>query len=138
VLPVKLYIVIENVVLARNVVHVQTCLSDDAVRIVELCGLGEMRDIAGVNQKSGFYRQRADLVDRFLQSADRVRVSWLVEPDMAVADLQEGEPARARGLCFADDSKRVWYPARDGPQHARARPSHAFQDLAPADAVIVM
>ena len=46
-----------------------------------------MRDIAGVNDKGWLDGKRIDLVDRFLQRADGVRIRRLVEPDMAVADL---------------------------------------------------
>jgi hypothetical protein len=49
-----------------------------------------MGDIAGVNDEGRLDRERTDLVQRFLERAEGVRVRRLVEADMAVADLQEG------------------------------------------------
>src|SRR6202040_3620242 len=134
VLAIEPHIIIENVVLARDVVNVEARLRDDAIGVVELGRLGEMRDIAGMNDECWLRRERADLLDGFLERADGIRIGGLVEADMAVADLQEREPARRRSLRFADDADGARYPARHGPQHARSRPGHAFQDFAPADA----
>ena len=85
---------------------------------------------------AGFAGSVLDLVDGFLERADGVRIGGLVEADMAVADLQEREPARRRSLRFADDAHGTRHPARHGPQHASSGPGHAFEDFAPADAVI--
>ena len=93
-LAVELLVIVEDVVLARDVVHVEARLRDDAIGVVELGRLGEMRDVAGMNDEGRLHRQRVDLVDRFLERADGIRIGGLVEADMAVADLQECQPAR--------------------------------------------
>ena len=94
---VELHVLVEDVVFARHVMHVEPGLRDDAVGVVEFGRLGEMGDIAGVNDEGWLDRKRLDLVDRFLERADGVGVGRLVEPDMAVADLQEGQPTRFGG-----------------------------------------
>jgi len=88
--------------------------------------------------KEGFYRDQLDLVDRFLERADGVRIGRLVEADMAVADLQEGEPFRFGRLRRTDQSQRARHAARNGPEHAGAGPGHAFKDAAAAYSVPVI
>ena len=61
VLAVELHVIVENVVLARHVVNVEARLRDDAIGVVELGRLGEMRDIAGMNDEGRLRRERADL-----------------------------------------------------------------------------
>jgi hypothetical protein len=81
------------------------------------------------------------IVDRFLERADRVRIGRLVEADMAVADLQEGQPFRFGRLCRADKAQRARHAARNGPEHAGAGPGHAFKDAAaahPAPVIMVV
>ena len=133
-------ILIDDVVLARHVMHVEFRLADHLVGIVEFGGAREMRDITGMDHERGALRHRADLVDRLLQRGERVRIGGFVEADMAVADLQEGEAGGALlgGLRIAEQIQRFWHAARDGPEHARARPDHAFQCVAPVDAVVVV
>jgi hypothetical protein len=82
-------------------------------------------------------RQGVNFLNRLFQRAERVGVGGLVKTDMAVADLQEGKTTAVRGLRFAHNSERVRHAAGNGPQHARATPSHAFENLAPADAVLL-
>src|SRR4029077_9303568 len=57
---------------------------------------------------------------------------------MAIADLQERKTRGFRRLRFAHNSERVRHATRNGPQHTRAAPGHAFQDLAAADAVAIV
>src|SRR5207247_1071357 len=135
---VELHVFVENVMFARNVMHVEPGLRDDAVGVVEFGWLGEMGDIAGVNDEGWLDRKRIDLVQRFLERADSVRVRRLVESDMAVADLQEGQPTRCDGPCLADNAHRARDAAGDGPQDAGTGPGHAFENFAPADAVPVI
>src|SRR4029077_3359417 len=52
---VKLHVFVENVMLARHVMHVEPRLRDDAVGVVEF---GEMGDIAGVNDEGWLDRKR--------------------------------------------------------------------------------
>src|SRR5262249_43381006 len=87
---VELHALVEEVVLTRNVMHVEPGLRDDAVGVVEFGWLGEMGDIAGMNDEGWLHAKRLDLADRFLERAEGVGIGGLVEPDMAVADLQEG------------------------------------------------
>jgi hypothetical protein len=87
---VERHALVEHVVLAGNVVHVEPRLRDDAIGIVEFRRLGEVGDIASVNDEGRLDRKRIDLVHRFLERAERIGVRRLVESDMAVADLQEG------------------------------------------------
>jgi hypothetical protein len=116
--------------------HVEAGLRDDAIGIVELGQPGEMRDVAGVNEEGRLHRRCLDLVDRFLKRADGVGIGRLVEADMAVADLQERQPARLLcGPCLADEANRSRNAARNRPQHAGAGPGHALEDLTPADAL---
>ena len=75
--------------LAGHVVHVEASLGDDPVGVVEFGRLGQMRDIAGMNDEGWLHRQGLDLVDRLFERADGVGIGGLVETDMAVADLQE-------------------------------------------------
>ena len=84
---VELHVLVEDVMFARHVMHVEPGLRDDAVGVVELGRLGEMGDIAGMNDEGWLHAQSLDLVDRFLERAERVGIGRLVEPDMAVADL---------------------------------------------------
>src|SRR5262249_17904314 len=94
-----------------------------------------MADVAGVDHEGRLLGQRIDLADGLFQRAERVGIGGLVEADMAVADLQEGETMAVRSLRLAHNPERVRYAAGDGPQHAGATPGHAFQDFAPVDAV---
>src|ERR1700712_2022147 len=93
-----------------------------------------MGDVAGVNHERRFYGHRLDLVNGFLERTDCVRISRLVEADMAVADLQECQAGRFGRLRRADQSERAGHPTRNGPEHAGACPGHAFQHAAATDA----
>ena len=94
-----------------------------------------MADVAGMDHERRLLRQGIDLGDRLFQRAERVGIGGFVEADMAVADLQEGKATALRGLGLAHDPERVRHAAGNGPQHARATPGHAFQNLAPVDDV---
>src|SRR5580693_2914133 len=48
-LTIELAVLVEEVVLARDVMHVEAGLRNDAVGIVELGNLRQMTDVAGVN-----------------------------------------------------------------------------------------
>ncbi len=65
-------------------------------RVVELVRPGEMGDVAGVNHEGGLVRQSADLVDGLGQSGVRIGIGRLVEADVAVRNLDEGESRRGR------------------------------------------
>jgi hypothetical protein len=63
VVVIELHPLVEEIVLARHIVHVEPGLGHDAIGVVELGRLGEMRDVPGVNHEGGFCRQRFDLRD---------------------------------------------------------------------------
>ena len=70
--------------------------------------------------------------------AERVRVGRLVEADVAVADLQEGEgrgAPRRRPARWPRPIDRGT-PPRQRPEDAGAGPGHAFEKAAPVDAVV--
>ena len=73
VLAVELRVFVEDIVFARNVMDVEPGLRDDAVGVVEFGWLGEMGDIAGMNDKGWLHAKRLDLADRFLER-NRVRI----------------------------------------------------------------
>src|SRR4051794_4430908 len=135
---VELDLLVDDVVLARYVMHVELGLRDDAIGVIEFLDLRQMRDVAGVDHERWLFRHRVDLVDGFLQRADRIRIGRLVEADMAVADLQERHAGGLGGQRRVDNAERARHAAGDGPEHAGAGPGHAFQDLASADTVPVV
>src|ERR1700692_2704232 len=83
-------------------------------------------------------RQRDDLAHGLLQRAERIRIGWLVEADMAVANLQEGQAFRFLRRGLAHDAQRVRDAAGNGPEHPGADPGHAFENFAPIYAVITI
>src|SRR6202171_3930523 len=97
--------------------HIEPGLRDDALGVVEFDRLRQMGDVAGVDHEGRFYRYRLDLVDGFLEGADRVGVGRLVEADMAVADLQERQAGRLCRLRRTDKPERAGDAARNGPEN---------------------
>jgi hypothetical protein len=95
---------VHEVVLARDVMHVELDLADDLIGIVELVGLGKMGDVAGMNHEGRLGRHRLHLGDGLAQRAECIRVGRLAEADMAVADPQEGEARRFRGQSVAEQA----------------------------------
>src|ERR1700730_15770749 len=97
-----------------------------------------MGHVAGMDDESGLDRQVLDFVDRLFERANGVWIGRLVEADMTVADLQESKPTRLRSFwprVYPHGTRR---PAANWPKDASPRPDHAFQDLAPAQAAIVI
>jgi hypothetical protein len=87
---------VRSIMLARHVMHVEPGLRDGAIGVVELGGLGEMCDVAGMNHERRFCGQRFDLPDRFLKRADRIGIGGCMEADMAIADLSGRSACSAR------------------------------------------
>src|SRR5664280_797800 len=139
---------VDDVVLARNVVHVEFGLRDDFFGVVEFGFLRQVRDVAGVDHEGRLCRNSFDAGDRPFQRALGIRVGRLVEAHMAVADLQKRQAQSSgrfgvgghgfRSVSLIDQAERMRHPAADGPQHPGAGPGHAFQHLAAAGAVIVV
>ena len=82
---------VDDVMLAGNVVNVELGLTDQLVGIVEFVGLGEMGDIAGMDHEGRARLQRLDLADGLAKRAERIRIGRFIEADMAVADMRKGE-----------------------------------------------
>src|SRR4029077_4665843 len=124
-LKVLLAIVADDVVLAGDEMGVELRPLEDLPGGIELGRLRQMRDVAGMQHHRRLLRQRRDLVERKLQSSVRVGISFLVEPDMAIADLHKVEPGawcRQGGAAKPEAARDA---ARDGPHAASAGPRHA-------------
>ena len=124
----------QHVVLAGDVVDVEPGALDQRLRRVELGLLREVADVAGVQHEGRLWPQGLDSLDGQAERAGDVGVGGLVEADMAVADLDEAEPARGRlGRLGGADQPRARHAAGDRPEHARPDPGHAAQQAAPVD-----
>src|SRR5579863_4878260 len=77
--------------LARHIVNIESGAGNDFLGIVELRGLRQMRDVAGMDHEGRLFRRGADLADRFRQSLGRIWVGRLIEAEVAVGDLSEAE-----------------------------------------------
>src|SRR5262249_53882793 len=82
---------VDEVVLAWNIVHVEVCFADQLGGVVELIGLGKVGDVTRMDHEGGLWSDRFHLGNGLPQCAEGVGIGWLIEADMAVADLQEGE-----------------------------------------------
>ena len=112
-------------------------LAQHLVRRVELVGLRELRDIAGVQHERGALGERVEARDGLAQRAGHVVVRVLVEADVAVADLREQEAARRRvARRRAAEHARHRHAAIERPEQTRASPRHAAEKAAAVDAVV--
>ena len=93
-LEIQLSVVDGGVVFAGHVEDL-AARSENLIERVELRGLGGMRQVAGVDQEIRSCGSGIDLAQCSLERGSDVGVRWLVEADVAVADLDEGEV----GLC---------------------------------------
>jgi hypothetical protein len=104
------------------------------IRSIKLGGLGQVGDIAGVDEERRFDGRVLNLVDGFAQGRRCIGVGCLVKADMAVAELHEREADRAcrehEFLLFG--GKRFWYAAHERPKNAGPGPCHALKELAAA------
>jgi hypothetical protein len=75
---------VDDVMLARNVVNVELGLTDQLVGIVELVGLGEMGDIARMDHEGRVRLQFLDLADGLTKRAERIQIGRFIEANMAV------------------------------------------------------
>src|ERR1700722_12998707 len=82
---------VEIVVLAWHVMHIETHAADDLSGVVEFLGLRQMGDVAGMKHECRLFGKRFDLRDCLLQSTKCIGIGFLVESDMAVGNLQERE-----------------------------------------------
>src|SRR5471030_880795 len=137
-LEIRTAVVNEHVVFARYVVHIESGALDDLRGGVELSGLGQVADVAGMDDEPGLLRTRADLVDGFLQGTCRIEVRVLTEANVTVADLHEAERVTVYFGCLRSPAYqlRPWHAAAHCPQHAGTGPCHARQCGAPSGAVV--
>src|ERR1700675_503681 len=68
------------------------------IKRIEFTRLRELTQNAGVNDEIRFVGHGIDLVDCRLQSGGDVRIRWLVETDVAVADLDKAEVPSFAGI----------------------------------------
>src|SRR6266850_168257 len=102
-----------------------------------------MREIAGVQDERRLFGSRLDLCDGGTQRGGDIGVRRLVEPDMAIADLDEAEAAHApavtqgaaRGLL---NRHALEHAALQGPHGSSADPSHTLQEPAPIPNLLVI
>ncbi len=125
---------IEHVVLTRNEEHGKPGRFQHLLGIVELVVARELRHVARVDDEVRLLRQRLHLGDRFAKGGAGVGVGRLVEADVTVAHLDEGE--RRRGRVAGRSGKRRVEPDRaadpavEGEQRAGSGPGHALQEAA--------
>jgi hypothetical protein len=126
---------IGGVMLARNRMQLRgPQLAEQLLGRVEFRGLGQMRDVAGVNDQRRLRRHAVDVVDCLGQRAIDVRIRFLVEADMRVADLHEQRLAQIGGSVFVGGGHGQvdghQYPTRQCKQGPGSAVSHAFQRVA--------
>src|SRR5580704_6606411 len=102
-----------DVVLAGQEEYLLVGGFDDVIGVVPLLLLGEVADIAGMDEKGGLRRHRLDLRDCLGERGAWVRVWRLVKADMAVADLNKSERTLRRlgGGSPADQAERARHAA---------------------------
>src|SRR5271168_5318646 len=134
-------VVNEHVVLAGNVVDLAGAEAFEHLGGgVELGGLGEVRDVAGVEHEFRSDGQSVDAIDGDLKRGGDVRVRGLVEAEVAVADLGKGEFAGVDLL--AEELGRHGEGFEDAAvhhaEHPGAGPGHAGQEAAAVHAVVMV
>ena len=102
-----------------------------------------MREIAGVQDERRLFGSRFDLRDCGTERGGDISVRGLVEPDMAVADLDEAEAAHARAVSDGAtrgpfDRHALEHAACQCPHCARADPGHALQEPAPIPGLLII
>ena len=105
---------------------------------VELLGLCEMGNVAGVNQEFGLGLEGFDPIKGDLQGGRDIRVRRLVESHMAVAQLHEAQLAVHFLLGGFTERVGTENSALHNAKRARPRPSHAFQKSSAINAVMVV
>src|SRR4029077_5324288 len=95
---------------------------------VEFTGLGELAEIARVNEKVRFVRHCVNLVNCRLQGGSDIWVCWLVKTDMAVANLDKGEVTTLAGMVpgALGECPRHWNATTQSPHQSSTRPCHAL------------
>jgi hypothetical protein len=83
---------VDHVMLAGDIVALETELADHLGGIVEFLVLRQVGDVASVDQEGRLGLQALHLGDRILEGGERIRVGGQVEADVAVGKLQKGQP----------------------------------------------
>src|SRR5437867_10638362 len=136
-------IVIEDVVLPG---HIADSLRPESfehlIGGVELVGLGQLRDVAGVQHERRMPRHCVELGDRFLKRRRDVLVRLLIEADVAIADLRE-EDVLFRGVGSCPPAElaqgiRPRYATLEQPKRRGTCPGHAPEEPPAVDVVFPM
>ena len=131
---VALAVFLQYVVLPGNGVDLQSGRFQKLRTVIEFLGLGQMRDVAGVNDERRLVGLAGHLLQRFLEGAGHVGVDRLVEAQMAVADLREAEALGLRRFGRSYQAGGGDAPGNT-PDRGGARPAHTGQKAA---AVLVL
>src|SRR3977135_1374755 len=116
---------VDEVVLARNVVYIELGLADDLIGVVEFVRLGQMGNVARMDHKGRAGLHRLHLADGFAKCAESVRIGGFVEADMAVADLQESEAGGHRRERINSQPYGFLHSTAKWPQNPSPSPTHA-------------
>ena len=137
-LQVRSAVVGGDVVFPRNVEDaIGLHTFEDFIRGVELVGLCQLSDVAGVQHQRWRLWQSVQFCDGLFERPRDILVRLLVEADVAVADLGE---ENALALRLAQKGQPVQGEGRgntgaQSPNRCRARPRHAAQESTPVDPV---
>ena len=108
---------------------------------VEFFGCGQMRQVARMQNKIGSLRQFIYSRNGLLQGGSHVAVdAFLTETNVRVADLHEAEAGLGyfRGGGSQREPRGTEQSAADCPEHSGASPSHALEEAAPIQAILVV
>src|SRR5580658_3177354 len=112
-------VVTSDVVFAGDIEHfLLTKAFKDLVESVEFGGLGKVGQVAGVENQVRLTDSRVDLVHGHLQGTVDVAVSRLVEADLTVADLNEGEVGGFGLVVGSAEELRARYAPGERPYHS--------------------
>src|SRR5215471_8981082 len=138
-----LAVIVEHVVLARNIKYVFGCRAfQDLIDRIKLFWFREMADIAGMQHELGGCSQTVNFVHRRLQCPRDIRIGRFIESHVAVADLYEAQLTRSRCLVsrLGHLTKAIGlkYTALHDAESPSPRPCHAFQESPPVYSILVV
>jgi hypothetical protein len=139
-LEVLLAVVVEHVVLAGDEEDsVGLHALEHLVEGIELFGLREMAQIAGVNDEFRRFREGVDFVDGRGEGGANVGIGGLVEAHVAVADLHKGKLAFRclLGEAFLAQGKGLQHSALNDAEGTGACPGHALEKTAAVHSIFV-
>src|SRR5262249_36447851 len=82
---------VDHVMLTRRVENWQASLLDKLIGGVELLVFGKVRHVAGMDHEGWLHWKRLYLGNCFSERSSRIRIGRLVEPDVAIANLNKSE-----------------------------------------------